>query len=300
MFFPKHSYCITVISTALCALFIFSGCNNIEKLDSTWCDRDVVIDGLTGEAEWDSARYIYDKPNFILGLMNDDTHIYLSLATSDEALVKKISGYGFTVWFNDDGNKDATIGFHYPIGKQRRKMNIAQQALNARQNGEETQDDQGAPERSPATGSDGMNNAINPVFNQCAIYISDTRDIYTLTLYQIREYDIEAALTIEDGLLVYELKFPIVCSEETPFAVGVGTSSKVGIGCISGAMAGGRSENRRTGGSMGGMGGGMRGGMSGGGMGGMGGVPGGSMGTTDTTMYEKTKLWLSTELVSAP
>lgn len=293
MVFSKHSYCILVISTALCALFVFSGCNNIEKLDSTWCDRDVVIDGLTGEEEWDSARYIYDEPNCILGLMNDDTHIYLSLATSDEALVKKISGYGFTVWFNDNGNKDATIGFHYPIGKRRREMNIAQQALNARQNGEETQDGQGAPERRPAMGSDGMDNSMSPVFNQCAIYISDTKDIYTLTLYQIREYDIEGALTIEDGLLVYELKFPIVCSEETPFAVGVGTSDKIGIGCISGAMAGRRSANRS--GGMSGMGRGM-----GGSMGGMGGVPGGSMGTTDTTMYEKTKLWLSTELVSAP
>ena len=60
-----------LFSTVLRAM----GCGE-QKAESIWRDREIVIDGVDSEGEWEGARYYLDEEKVAFGIMNVNSSSY--------------------------------------------------------------------------------------------------------------------------------------------------------------------------------------------------------------------------------
>ena len=82
------------------------GCSTLQL--NSYYDNRVVIDGL--DTEWSNkTRYIEDE-NILLGIMNDDSFIYVFFASNDDRMKRQIFMRGLTVWFDPGGGSDEVFG----------------------------------------------------------------------------------------------------------------------------------------------------------------------------------------------
>ena len=76
-------------------VLMLAGCGE-PKLESLWRDREVTIDG--DHTEWEGAVVRVDDVDAVVGLLNDDTHLYLCLASIDQNVMSQVLGGGLTLW----------------------------------------------------------------------------------------------------------------------------------------------------------------------------------------------------------
>lgn len=93
--------------------FLLTGCNQ-SKLDSVWSEGTVVIDG--DDQEWRSSQFVPKGEKIALGIMNDETNLYLSFRTADQQTIIRALSLGFTIWIDPKGGKRQTFGIKYPVG----------------------------------------------------------------------------------------------------------------------------------------------------------------------------------------
>ena len=103
--------------------FIFTGCG-MHEFDSTWRDREITIDGKDDGAEWENARYFFGDKKITIGLLNDESNLYIRLSSRDSNMQKQLLALGFIAWFDAKGGKKKTLGIHFPIGMQSSDMQI--------------------------------------------------------------------------------------------------------------------------------------------------------------------------------
>ncbi len=90
----------------------FTGCGQV-KLDSTWAEKPVTIDGdLT---EWKGMFSVPKGVKAGVGFMNNEEFLYCALTTSDLQLMRQIVYSGFTVWFDEKGKKKQVFGIRHPL-----------------------------------------------------------------------------------------------------------------------------------------------------------------------------------------
>ena len=304
---------------------VISGCR-MHSADSTWCDREVTIDGLDGGDEWHNARYTFEKQNVSVGLLNDDQDLYIRLATRSRNLQRQIMAAGFTIWFDAKGGDRKTLGIHFPLGMQTGGMGGSKQR-GGMQGGEPPDDGgqfgekpeggitEGGQDQIPAGGGRGgmdsqeqSRKMLEAVQTEIEILGPGKDESYTVTIDEAQMMGIFCKMDNPKGNLVYELKIPLVITDAHPYGIGVELPKVVGIGLETGEMempqgrgpGGGRGGGMGggmgggPGGGMGGMGGGPGGGMGGGPGGGMGGGPGGSRPQTT----EPLELWMKTKMAT--
>ena len=107
-------------SFSLSLAFVFAiaqlaGCKNLE-LSSHWPDHEVAIDGVNSEWE-NSSTYIEDE-KVLVGVMNDENFLYISLIADDPVVRRQMLGQGFMVWFDPVGGRKKSFGIQYPLGLQ--------------------------------------------------------------------------------------------------------------------------------------------------------------------------------------
>jgi hypothetical protein len=99
-------------------VFIIAGCDETERrVECRWKTGPLVIDGL--DSDWTGRLVPLDKPNISVGFCNDDTSLFLFLATTDKRLVRQIVRLGLTLWFDPDPappKPKKVLGIHYPMG----------------------------------------------------------------------------------------------------------------------------------------------------------------------------------------
>ncbi len=91
-----------------CFVVIMAGCNDTE-LQSTWRDREIVIDG--SDAEWQGNSYLFQKTKTTLGMCNDEHYMYLCLVVSDRQTERQMTGRGSRSGSTQKGEATKHSGF---------------------------------------------------------------------------------------------------------------------------------------------------------------------------------------------
>ena len=230
-------------------LFLLVGCGNSKlELKSDWRDREITVDGKN--ADWLGAMLFFEEDNVSVGLLNDENFFYICLIAEDQFIRAQVMRQGFTLWFDPDGGKEKTFGIKYPVGMQasglRRGMRSDEQSM----------------ERSSQT--------LRRPMIELEILGPGKDEVKKMPIEEVTE--IEINIEFSSGMLVYELKVPLVQSQQHPYAIGAEAGSSIGIGLevskmkrqdVRRAMSGGRGGGGRMGGMRGGAGGrGMPGGRA--------------------------------------
>ncbi|KAA3619537.1 MAG: hypothetical protein DWQ05_02095 [Calditrichaeota bacterium] len=248
---------------------ILASCKKVE-MESQFRENEILIDGKNDD--WAGQYTFLEKEKISIGILNDKTHLYLSIGTNDRLLIRKIMGQGFVLWFDAQAGKNKKYGIRFPLGRQNPGMDFA-------------------GERGARMPDDRQLEAIK-TGNELEIIGKDEEILRKVILGSTTDFEVK--LNLDYGMLQYELKIPL--QKEDEFAIGIGTEAgkKIGVGFMTQEMD---REKMRSGmpGGMGGRGGGMKGG--GGRMGG--GRPGGGMpGGLSQEMMQPLKIWATVQLAA--
>jgi len=123
---------------------------------------------------------------------------------------------GFTVWFNNDGGKNKNIGIRYPIGLRGgessfyKRSDIAYQDRKNRDNrfGDKQTD----------------------IGLEFELLTNDNDEDNIFKIPRVNEIGIDVITVVDEGRLIYELKFPLIESPETPYSINITPESEIGIG----------------------------------------------------------------------
>jgi len=280
----------------LFALTLFSGCGGT-KLESSWLDREVIIDGK--DIEWHGARVILEDANLGMGLMNDDENFYLTLSLTDRMVQMQVLRNGFTVWFDSQGGKKKIFGIRFPLGMQdfadqrgEGFPGMEQEGMGGR-TGRMDDRRQQDPRQLEAM--------FDRLIEKGELEIIGPEETPLRRYSLVENQDVKLGITFNNGRLVYELKVPLAKADALSLGIGTIPGKIFGLGFetpeldmaamrqqMGGRKGGGlRGVGGVGGDAMGGsgdMGGGMRGG-------GRGGMRGGMMRT-----FEPFQLWTKVKL----
>ena len=254
-----------LFSILLLLTFLLVGCGNSQlELNSNWRDREITVDGKS--ADWRGAMLFFEDDNVSVGLLNDENFFYICMIVENQFMRTQMMRQGFTLWFDPDGGKEKTFGIKYPLGMQA--------------SGTGMRGDEQSMERS--------RQAPRRPMVELEVLGPGKDEVKKMPIAEAKGIDI--IVEFSSGMLVYELKVPLIQSEQHPYAIGAEAGSSVGIGLeapkmkrsdMSGQMSGGRER--------GGMTSGMRGGAGGRGMPGDGRRP---------QMRKHLKIWAVVQLAS--
>jgi len=246
-------------------LFLLVGCGYSKlELNSNWRDREITVDGKN--ADWLGTMLFFEEDNVSVGLLNDENFFYICMIVEDQFMRTQVMRQGFTLWFDPDGGKEKTFGIKYPIGMQASGTGM-------RRDEQSMERSRQAPRR--------------PMI-ELEILGPGKDEVKKMPIAEAKGIDI--IVEFSSGMLVYELKIPLIQSEQYPYAIGAEAGSSVGIGLETSKME--RSDmKRQMSGGRGGAGtsGGMRGGAGGRGM---------SGGGRRSQMRKPLKIWAVVQLAS--
>jgi len=239
----KSVFTLLLLSTAI----LTNGCKDIE-LNSSWRDRDIQIDGM--QFDWENMLYNLGDEKVNIGIMNDDTCLYICLVPLDETTIRQAMMMGFTVWIESKREKDSKFGIRYPIGVK--DIGIPMRDRDQKQRPEEHWD------------------IVDESLRKIQIIKPDDND--TVDILAENQSGLEVRVGTRNERMVYELKIPLIYAENSPYAIGALPGDQVKIKFETGQFQ--RPEMKRPGGDRpkggmppcGGMTGGGRGRRPGGGM----------------------------------
>jgi hypothetical protein len=213
-------------------------------------EQEIKIDGKT--EDWLGALSIIEDGSVSVGFRNDRENLYICLMVEEEFLQAQIMGQGLTLWLDPRGGTAKALGIRYPLGMPRGERP------------EEPGEEPGPP------ASEGI---PEEAMSELEIIRSQKAAPQRMEIEEAHGIEIIAVPT--RGLLVYELKIPLLKTESQLIAVGAQPGQTVGIGFETPKLDRSQMPGPRAGGRPGG-GGGMP--PMGGGRGaGPGGGPGGGM-----------------------
>jgi hypothetical protein len=273
-------------------LSIAGGCHS-QELASHERDRNIVIDG--DQTEWSGKISTLGSKNIAVGLMNDDTDLYLCMSSSDRDVIRQVVLQGLTIWFDSEGGRDKRIGINYPLG--------VSMPLSPMRPG-------GRPERGAESDREDEKKMLRSILDEqteISIVGPEEEELSRIPISSADGIKVATGFT-DDGRFVYEVQVPLGSSggAESPVMIDAVAGGKIGIGFLTGEIVFAGGEDRMKEGGFGTPGGGMggpgmggpggRGGM-GGGPGGPGGGPGGGMGSPS---MEPLEVWTKVVLADAP
>ena len=243
-----------VLGLIMC--FVFVSCENYQ-IESQWRDRDIVVDGRS--ADWLDALTYVEEFNVSVGMANDTDFLYVCAVVGNPLVRMRVMRQGLTVWFDPKDGRKKSLGIRFPLGSQGRR------------------------ERPAEFGEESDMEVLQRVFllslNELEILGPDRTDVRRIKKTEAKGVDV--AMSVSSGLLVYELKVPLINSTEQSFAINVQPGRSFGIGIETSPQSRGMEQLSRRSGTEG-MG--RPGGMSQ--------MPGGR----DPAIIRNLKLWLSVSL----
>lgn len=266
---------VRVIGLAIGSLFLL-GCGE-PKLVSRWVDREIKVDG--NHLEWEGAVYSVEDLDGSIGLFNDDSNLYICLATTDQDLMRQVLGQGLTIWFDPEGGKEEGFGIRFPLGMRERGLGGER-----REGGMLGREMMERPDPS----------AMRASLEESEPELEIVRGEEATRMFVAQAAGIDLKIDETNGAFVYELVVPLDAGDSRPFAIRAAPGQTIGVGFKTPEME--RPSMGRGGqGGMpdGAMGGGRRGGGKGGG--GRGGMMGGR---SRPNMPTPLDVWLQVDLAS--
>ncbi len=217
----KISLLALALSLAGCQTF------NTYSTESRAPGQQIIIDGNTDD--WRGDLFVVDRMRLELGFLNDRENLYICLLTTDNFIRAQIMTQGLTVWFDPKGETNKVFGIRFPLGLPPGERKI--------------------PVGYNPEGPD-LENLPKPPMTEMEILRSEKEAPQKLPLEEAK--GIEVKVVPSSGLIVYELKIPLISTEQHPLAVGAEPGKPVGIGFETSKLDLGQSARRRPGGVTGG------------------------------------------------
>ena len=324
---------VCCVSLFLMSLLTAFGCKRPYSLESTWLDKEIVIDG--SDRDWKGSRRYYDeKSNTRISIYNDSDSLYLCLDVMDPGIQMSIRRHGLTLWLCEPGKSKEVWGLRYPFAAagmedesapggndnadRRGRLHEAGGAEGGPSGAAIPPEGQGPPGNPPA-GDLGRIASFGPVSETFLIFDSEKEPGPTLSSDEIGEFGVFCQFAMKRGAgMIYEIRLPLDRSDKTPYAARLSSRRIASIGFVTGkvsrergdgkgGMGGGPSGGAGSGGGRPGYGGpafsGSGGGGPGGGGPGGGGPPDGGMGRGAMgggRRVEAMKLWANIVLAQNP
>ena len=265
---------INIILIATIGITLVS-CNQI-KLESTWADEEISIDGELGE--WQNNMIVTKNSNIGVGFANDNDNMYIALVAIDRNSIMQVLSNGFTVWIDSKGGKSKHFGVRFPIGHNKNEMMGLLQKRN--QNAQ----DYDFIIQGLLTGQYEIE-IIGPGKNQIARF-----DLNNST-------GIDVVAAYKNGEFTYEIKIPLQNTSENLYSINVESGATIGVGFTTPEIDPGTMKGSPSGGSMGGHSGGGMGKGRGGGQG-QGGRMGGQSGGAKRQRPNPINYWAKLTLIN--
>jgi hypothetical protein len=218
-------------------------------------DGAITIDGRFDD--WPGNLQPFEAAPVAVQFLNDKDYLYMRLTASAAAERRQILRQGFTVWFDPAGGTKKHFGIRYPVVER------GSAEGGERSGGFGGYGGRRGGERGGGEGGDAVN---DPHPGDRIDVLGPGKDDARM-LTRDHAPGIDVAIREDQGTLQYELKIPLLKTDEHPYAIEVVAGKAVGVGLESG-----KSQERF---SVGPGGGGFGGGGFGGGIGGRGGGMGG-------------------------
>jgi hypothetical protein len=265
---------LLVISASLSV----AGCGG-EEIESRWRDREIKIDGHA--SEWrGTEQYSDDRNGVRFAVANDGEYLYLCFSTWNTRTQQLILGRGLTFWFDEEGGDKRAYGIDYPMSKEPGEM----QGL------------RGTHEPSSQDRAKAIEELLVRSRSEMVVGRTEKSDGRWMFVEDARDLGIEAAMDIDERILVIEMKVPLTRGDGLPFPSGIPEGGTAGLGLeMKKIDMKAIRENMEREMPQGGMGGPPGGGMWGGGRPG-GGGPGGMRGAVD----QEIEAWVKVRLAKAP
>jgi hypothetical protein len=230
---------------------LFVACGSIQ-LSSIWRDREVTIDGK--HDDWLNGLLYFERENISLGLLNDESFMYICMIVENPIIRNQIMRQGFTLWFDPSGGNKRIFGIKFPVGMSEEEMQM--RGMRAGDVPVKPRREEMDPER--------IRQSMMRQMTEMEILGPGKDEGVRMPTEEAK--GINVTINSSSGTLVYELKIPLGLDEQSPYAIGARAGSLVGIRLEIPKF---RRPNTGRG---------MAGGMPGvGGRGGMGRMPGGGM-----------------------
>jgi hypothetical protein len=277
---------------------IVSSCGSID-VSSTFRSRDITIDA--DAMDWHGLP-LYTEKKLSFAVSNDSTYLYLLITTSDRTLQRQLSVSGVNLWFDAKGGSEKSYGIHYPMpspgafGMQRDRGTGSMRGGRGDGQGQAVEmqgEEPGEPPRMMDVNSSEME-ILGPGNDKEILALAEAKDL-------------QLKMSSASGLLIFELRVPLVRDPLHPHGIGTSLAAALGVGMETPEFdfpksAMGERGGMQPPGGQEGEGGEMGGGMPPGGMGGGRGGPGGgghrggSPGGGSRPGSESVSLWANVKL----
>jgi hypothetical protein len=243
--------------------FVALGCGSSANVLNS--DATGPVPTVDGDVEdWAGTLRRFEKGRVLVGVRNDEDHIYVALVSTDPGTVRQIVMSGLELWLDPDAGEHARNGVRYPLG-----------FINY---------NRGRRNQMPLPTGDLVPEMMERMFEQTLDELDlVAEDAPPVRLRPASVLGLKAAARMELGTLTYEIAIPMSASPEFDMGIGPGLDAlglQIRTGRFGqprgGGSAGGLSGGR--GGGRGGRGGGRGGRRGGGGRGGGGRAGGGAQG----------------------
>lgn len=181
------------------------------KVQSCWAGTGREIDG--SHSDWPGRFTTLGQMGLDVAFANDDATLYVALATSDRSLQAAIVAAGLTVWFDTAAATHPQRGVRFPV------CGFDPDVMRAVMRG--TADDGG--DLSGVVAS--RTRALELVGGDSGAGIRPVAQAVAM--------GVDAALQIDTGRMLYELRAPLSAHAAMPFAVGARRGMTVGVGLVS-------------------------------------------------------------------
>jgi hypothetical protein len=199
---------------------LVAGCGTPE-ITARWKDREITIDG--DYRDWEGALYHFEDAKVYAGVLQDETHLYLCLSSSDRMRIQQVVRGGLTVWFDPSGNRTRSFGLRFPVGGAPTTTGMP------------PSDSTGGPRWTPGgfrEGSTGID--VKKVLAQLTgadREIEIRRDSSPpLRLFLAEAAGIDVQIGLVEDVLTCELKIPLRTQPEYPYAVHTAPLQALSIG----------------------------------------------------------------------
>ncbi|MDY0190889.1 MAG: hypothetical protein RBR22_09170 [Desulfuromonas sp.] len=226
----------------LLPLLLLPGCRQTE-FASSWRQDDIFIDGKP--EDWQRVAYYHlEEPPLGIALCNDQEFLYLRLTTHDRQLQQQIRHGGLTVWLDQSGKKEKSLGISFPLAPKNHPSGGGRP-----EQGIEPQMEQHSRDDRPPQSNDRFKLVLGEnTFGDLAV--SKNR------------FEISIALGTQQAGLIYEIKIPLSANKLFLQAIPLSATLGIGLETKQAQMSAGPAQRPAQ--SGGEEDGGGRGGMSGG------------------------------------
>ncbi|MDD5675975.1 MAG: hypothetical protein PHC61_17525 [Chitinivibrionales bacterium] len=186
---------LSLFFAAAAATMILANCQSPQLLESRWRDRAITVDGSA--VEWNGLIQYPHENQFGIGVVNDDTVLYLCMTSSDRALTEQVLRFGFTIWFQNSSGKAQRIGIHYPVGG-----GLKAAFLHGKENGQAA-----------------MQQELEATLQNLEIIGPSEKDSLFMKAKIAELFGIRARIAASNQELIYELALPLHADSVRPYAL---------------------------------------------------------------------------------